>query len=163
MMYGKPIEVSQHTQPNIVRFPHHGEKPYIAHVGLHPMDAASICDKVTYVRRNQVHLFTNQHITIMKPTYCLPIILATLSLISCDQQKSAIEENKDATKQAIDMQKSEVKADAQSAIRQTETNAKIDKARIEANQESIQAQLDADKKVADAEAAAAKDKVDAEK
>jgi hypothetical protein len=163
MMDGKPIEVSQQTQPNIVRFPHHGEKPYIAHVGLHPMDAASICDKVRYVHRNSMHLFTIQHITIMKPTYCLTIILATLSLISCDQQKSAIEENKDATKQAIDMQKSEVKADAQAAIRQTETNAKIDKARIEANQESIQAQLDADKKVADAEAAAAKDKVDAEK
>lgn len=162
-MAGKPVEVSQLPQPNIVRCPHHGEKPYITHVGLHPMDAASICDKVTYVRRNSVHLFTIQHITIMKPTYCLPIILATLSLISCDQEKTAIEEKKDATKQAIDMQKSEVKANAEAAIRQTETNAKIDKARIEANQKSIQAQLDADKKVADAKAAAAKDKVDAEK
>ena len=99
----------------------------------------------------------------MKHAKYLILAIAAILTVACNEKKAAIEDNKDATKEAIDMRKSEVNADAKEAIRQTDTNAKIDKARIEANKEAIQAQLDADKKVADAEAEAAKAKVDAEK
>lgn len=88
--------------------------------------------------------------------------LAAIVTVSCDKQKSAIDESNKATKEAIDVRKDEVNADAKQAVRQTETNAAIDKARIEADKVSAQAQLDADKKKSDAAAEAAKEEVDAE-
>jgi hypothetical protein len=95
------------------------------------------------------------------PTYAITAIAAVLT-IGCNKQKSVIDDNTDATKEAIDTRKAEVDADAEYATDQTDKNAKIDKARIEANKVSAQAQLDAAKKKADAEADAAKAKVDAE-
>lgn len=97
----------------------------------------------------------------MKSTTSIILFAAVLS-VSCNEQKAAIEDNKDATKEAIDERKAEVNSDAKLATQLTETNATIDKARIEANKDSMQAQLDANKKKADAEADAAKAKVDAE-
>lgn len=92
------------------------------------------------------------------------IILATAALsMSCDKQKIAIEDDKDAVKESIDNRKDEVSAAAKAATRQTDTEATLDKARIEANEDSIQAQLDADKKKADANADAAKANVSAAK
>jgi glycosylphosphatidylinositol transamidase (GPIT) subunit GPI8 len=66
------------------------------------------------------------------------LALAATLTVGCDKQKAAVNENKEATKEAID------------------------KAQIKANKDALQAQLDADKKKADAEAAAAKAKIDAE-
>ena len=98
----------------------------------------------------------------MKTTKYLLVALAAVISIGCDKQKAAIDETKEATKEAIDMQKADVNASAKEATRQTDVNATIDKAVIEANKDSMQAQLDADKKKAEAEAEAAKAKVDAE-
>lgn len=100
---------------------------------------------------------------IMKHTKLIILALAALVSIGCDKQKAAIDDNNNATKEAIDIRKDEVSADAKEATKQTDANAMIEKARIEANKDSIQAQLDADKKMADAEAEAAKAKVDAGK
>ncbi len=100
---------------------------------------------------------------IMKYTTLVILALAASFSVGCDKQKAAIDETKNATKEAIDMRKDEVNAVAKEATKQTDTNATIDKARIEADKDSVQAQLDADKKKADAEADAAKAKVDAEK
>ena len=99
----------------------------------------------------------------MKYAKYITIAIAAVLTVACDKQKTAIDENTKATKEAIDTRKTEVNADAKEAIKQTDANAKIDKARIEANKNSMQAQLDADKKKADAEAEAAKAKVDADK
>jgi len=93
-------------------------------------------------------------------TYALVAIAATLT-IGCNKQKAEIDEIKDATTDAIDVQKEEVNADARYAAEQTELNAKIDLARIEADKISANAQLDADKKRAEAEAEAAKARIDA--
>jgi PBP1b-binding outer membrane lipoprotein LpoB len=90
------------------------------------------------------------------------IALAAVLTASCNKEKAAIEESKDATQNAIEIRKDEINADAKSAIKRTEANADIDKANIEADKESMKAQLDADKKKADADADAAKAKVDAE-
>ena len=74
-----------------------------------------------------------------------PRACRTLS-VGCDKQKSAVNENKEATKEAIDIRKDEVNVAAKKATAQTDANAAIDKAQIEANKKSLQAQLDADKK-----------------
>jgi len=79
------------------------------------------------------------------------------------QEKAAIEENKEATKSAIDNRKGRGGRRRQGCKKQTDVNAALDKARIDANKEVTQAQLDADKKKADAEAKAEKARVDAEK
>jgi hypothetical protein len=99
----------------------------------------------------------------MKPIPYLLVTLTAAALMSCDKQKTAIDESRDATKDVINQQKAEVDASAKDATRQADTTATIDKARIEANKESLQAQLDADKKKADALAESAKARVDAEK
>ena len=83
-------------------------------------------------------------------------------VISCNKQKSAINEAKDADQAVIESQKDKVDADAKYAIEQTNKNAEIDKANIKANQESLKAQLDAEKVAVDADAEAAKAKIDAE-
>ena len=104
---------------------------------------------------------TYKHTT-MKLTKLLMLALTAVIFVSCDKQKTAIDENNAATKQEIDSRKDEVNANAKDAINRTDTNATIDKAQIEANKVSMQAQLDADKKKADADAKAAKARVDAE-
>jgi len=98
----------------------------------------------------------------MKYTTSLILAIAALFAVSCDKQKGAINNQNEATKDAIDLRKDEVNANAKEASKQADTNAEINKARIEANKDSAQAQLDADKAKADAEAEAAKAKVDAE-
>lgn len=98
----------------------------------------------------------------MKHTKLLLLAFTAIISVSCDKQKTAINENNDATKHAIDARKDEVNADAKDATKRTDINAAIDKAQIEANKVAMQAQLDADKKKADADAKAAKAKVDAE-
>jgi hypothetical protein len=98
----------------------------------------------------------------MKYAKYLTIAMAAVLTISCNKEKTAIDQSNDAKKEAIDIQKTQVNADAKEAIKNTDANAKIDKAIIEANKESMQAQLDADKKISDAEAEAAKAKVKTE-
>lgn len=90
------------------------------------------------------------------------LALAAVVSVSCDKQKTAIDESNEAAKEAIDIRKDEVNANAKNAIKQTNTNATIDMARIEADKVSAQAQLDAEKKKSDAAAAAAKAEVDAQ-
>jgi len=99
----------------------------------------------------------------MKNRKYIIIALSAALFVGCDKQKTAIDENNMATKDAINIHKAEVDETAKEATRQTDANATIDKARIEANKDTMQAQLDADKKKADAEADAEKAKVDAEK
>ena len=91
------------------------------------------------------------------------IALAALFTASCNKEKLAIEENKDATQHEIEIRKDEVNADAKSATKQAELNADLDKASIQAEKNMIQAQLDAEKRQAEADADAAKAKVDTEK
>ena len=83
-------------------------------------------------------------------------------VISCNKQKSAINEAKDADQAVIESRKDKVDADAKYAIEQTDINADIDKANIKANQEAIKAQLDAEKIAVEADAEAAKAKIDVE-
>lgn len=94
-------------------------------------------------------------------TYAL-VAIASILTVSCNQQKSEIDDIKDATTDAIDVQKEEVDANARYATEQTELNAEIDKAQIEADKISANARLDAEKKRAEAEAKAAKARVDAQ-
>jgi len=89
----------------------------------------------------------------MKSTTFALIGLAAILSVSCNKEKTAIEEKKDATNKVIDQRKEQADADAKSATEQTDINAKIDKANIEANKEFIKAELDA---------AAAKARIDAE-
>ncbi len=98
----------------------------------------------------------------MKSAQLAVLAIAALVSVSCDKQKEAVEEKREATREAIDDRKDEVDANAKQAIKQTEMDATINKALIEANTKTTQAQLDADKKAADADAAAAKAKIDAE-
>ena len=138
--------------------------------GLYPMELLLTIVQSLAVRpaRNGVcrridgHRKQKTEYNIMKLTNYIILSLVAVLAIGCDKQKTAIEENKEATKEAIDMRKTEVDKAAKDATRQTDVNATIDKARIEANKDSIQAQLDADKKKADAQAEADKAKVDAE-
>jgi hypothetical protein len=152
--------------------------------GFHPMDVSAT---ITYYASNplkvEIHsppkLTANEnqseptkqkHIKMKSPQikgsrkHLNLVILALAAGLSvgCDKQKTAIDDHKEATKEAINIRKDEVNTAAKKATAQTDANAKIDKAQIEANKDSIQAQLDADKKKADAEAAAAKAKLDAE-
>ena len=99
----------------------------------------------------------------MKLIKPLMLALTAVLFVSCNKQKTAIDENNAATQQEIDSRKDEVNANTKDAINRADTNATIDKAQIEANKASMQAQLDADKKKADADAKAAKARVDAEK
>jgi uncharacterized membrane protein YqiK len=109
------------------------------------------CDQITkYIK------------TFMKHSLYAIIALASALTVSCNKEKTAIDDAARATKDVIDTRKTEVDADAKQATEQTDVNAKIDKARIEADKVSTQAQLDAEKKKTEAEADAAKAKVDAE-
>ena len=45
----------------------------------------------------------------------IPVVLAAFVLVGCDKQKAAIEDNKEATKNAIDSQKDAVNAAAKDA------------------------------------------------
>lgn len=99
---------------------------------------------------------------IMKYQKYALIALAAVLTASCNKEKVAIEDAKDATQNSIEIRKDEVEADAKAATERTEANAEIDKANIQADKESMQAQLDAEKKKAEADADAAKAKVDAE-
>lgn len=96
------------------------------------------------------------------PTSAIAVIAALLA-ISCNKQKAAIDETKEASQKAIETRRDQIGADAKSATEQSDANATIEKAGIEAAKVSGQAQLDADKKKVEAEADAAKAKVDAEK
>ena len=98
----------------------------------------------------------------MKQTLSILLALAALLAVGCNPKKAAINEQTEATKDAIDTRKDEVNANAKEAVKQTDANADLNKAQIEANKDAAQAQLDADKKKADAEADAAKAKVDSE-
>jgi len=93
----------------------------------------------------------------------IPVVLAALVLVGCDQQKSAIDDQKATTKTAIDQEKKAVDNAATAATKQAETDAEVEKAKIERNKLSAQAQLDADKVKADAKAEFEKAKVDATK
>ncbi len=90
------------------------------------------------------------------------LAISFFPIVSCDQQKAAIDANNKATQNAIDDQKEAVDTAARNATKQTEINATIDKANIEAEKITNQAQLDADKKKSDADAIAKKAQVDAE-
>jgi hypothetical protein len=91
------------------------------------------------------------------------IATAFVSLaISCNKQKTAINDEKSADQAVIDSHKDKVDADAEYAIEQTDVNAEINKANIRADQEALKAQLDAEKIAVDADAEAAKAKIDAE-
>jgi hypothetical protein len=85
----------------------------------------------------------------------------TLAL-SCNKQKSTINDTKEADQAVIDSRKDKVDANAKYAIEQTDVNADINKANIKADQEAMKAQLDAEKIAVDADAKAAKAKIDAE-
>ena len=63
----------------------------------------------------------NKHI--MKNTKYLFITLAAVISVGCDKQKAVIDENTEATKEAIDERKDDVDAAAKEATRQTEANA----------------------------------------
>jgi hypothetical protein len=99
----------------------------------------------------------------MKHITLATLALSTLVLVSCDQQKAAIDAKNESKQEAIEHRKDAIDDAAASATKQTEINADINKANIEANKDVIQAQLDADKKKADAVAAAEKARVDAQK
>jgi hypothetical protein len=91
----------------------------------------------------------------------LATAFAALAL-SCNKQKSTINDTKDADQAVIDSRKDKVDADAKYAIEKTDVNADINKANIKADQEAMKAQLDAEKIAVDADAKAAKEKIDAE-
>ena len=99
---------------------------------------------------------------IMKYKNHMLVALTAILTLSCNKEKIAIDDKKEATEDAIDSRKDAIDANAKMATKKTDANAEIDKANIEANKESMQAQLDAQKKKAQAEADAAKAKVDAE-
>jgi len=90
-------------------------------------------------------------------------LAAAAFVVGCDKQKAAIDENKEATIDAIDNRKDAVDAAAKGAKKEAEISSTLDKARIEADKDAIQAQLDAAKQKAEAEAKAEKARVDAEK
>ncbi len=90
------------------------------------------------------------------------IALTSLTLVGCNKQKMAIDDQKQATLNAIDDRKVNVNAEAKEATAQADINAVIDKANIEADRTTDQARLDAAKKQAEADAIAAKARVDAE-
>jgi hypothetical protein len=90
------------------------------------------------------------------------IAMASLGLVACNKQKAAIDDQKQATLNAIDDRKVNVNAEAKEASAQADINAVIDKANIEADRTTDQARLDAAKKQAEADAIAAKARVDAE-
>ena len=62
-------------------------------------------------------------------------LLAAFAFVGCDQQKPAIEDNKDAAQKAMDEQKKAVDAATKEVKKQAE-----------ANKDAAQAQLDAEKK-----------------
>jgi len=95
----------------------------------------------------------------LNPVNLTLLALSTLVLVGCDQQKAAINDKTDYTKDALDDQKRAVAEEAADATKRSELNATIEKANIEAAKVATQAQLDADKIKADAEAAAEKAKV----
>jgi hypothetical protein len=95
------------------------------------------------------------------PTITILALAAALT-VSCNKEKTAIDDNTSATKEVIETRKDEVADDAKYATEQIDKNAAIDKARVEADKVSDQAQLEAEKKKVEAEAAAAKARVDAE-
>lgn len=83
-------------------------------------------------------------------------------VVSCNKQKSAINETSEADKEVLDSRKDKVDKDAEHAIDEAEKDAEIKKANIKANQEAMKAELDAEKVAVDADADAAKAKIDAE-
>jgi hypothetical protein len=97
--------------------------------------------------------------------HILRAVIATAFVVlvsSCNKQKSAINETKDADQAVIESREEKVDANAKNAIEQTQINADIDKANIKANQEALNAQLDAEKIAVEADAEAAKAKIDAQ-
>jgi hypothetical protein len=99
----------------------------------------------------------------MKRTQLAILALAAGLIVGCDKKEATVDQNKEATKNAIDNRKDAVDATAKDAKQQADVDATLKKAKIEATKDATQAQLDADKKKAEAEAAAAKAKIDAEK
>lgn len=91
-----------------------------------------------------------RNINIMKPTSTIIITLAILLTASCNREKQVIDENAEATKDAIENRQDDLDAAAD-----------LEKARIDAAEDAAQAQLEADKKKADAAADAEKARIDA--
>ena len=60
------------------------------------------------------------------------VIFAAVALVGCNQEKAAIEDNKDMTKAVINDQKEAVDATAKAAQKQTDADAIVAKAKIEA-------------------------------
>jgi hypothetical protein len=134
-------------------------------MGYFPTYSAQLLGKTPHGDSNerQIGSLSLTKYTIMKNILRVVIATAFVALvISCNKQKSAINETKDADQAVIESRKDKVDADAKYAIEQTEVNADIDKANIKANQEALKAQLDAEKIAVDADADAAKVKIDAE-
>jgi hypothetical protein len=93
----------------------------------------------------------------------LIVSFTAMALVACNQEKASIENQKEATKDALNQQKDAVNEAAGAAKDQAGENADAEKARIEAEKESAKAQIEADKKKADAQADAEKAKADANK
>ena len=77
----------------------------------------------------------------MKNTTLVILALTATVFAGCDEQKTAIDKNKEVTKEAIDSHKDAVDAAAVAAKKQTDIDAAIDKAKIEAKKDATQAQL----------------------
>ena len=97
----------------------------------------------------------------LNPANMALLALSTLLVVGCDQQKAAIDANRDEAQDAIDARKEVVAAEAVDAAKRTDLNATIDKAGIEAEAIATKASLDAEKIKIDAKAAADKATVDA--
>src|SRR5262245_35770581 len=89
---------------------------------------------------------------------------ATLTLVGCsNEQKDAIEQNKDLTQDRLDQRKKAVDNAAEADRARANAQNQSEKARIDAREEAAKAQIDAEKKKVEAEAEAKKAQVDAEK
>ena len=90
-----------------------------------------------YLRVLEKTLTANKHqqqprLQIMK--HLIPVAIAAFVLVGCDQQKTAIDDKKEATKSAIDNRKDAVDVAATAAKKQAEVDAAVEKAKIEASQ-----------------------------
>jgi hypothetical protein len=81
-------------------------------------------------RKVGLRLKIKKHIA-TKHTEFLILTLAVIFSVGCGKKKTAIDDNKQVTKEAIDARKDEVDVEAKAATKQTDANATIDKARIE--------------------------------
>ena len=97
----------------------------------------------------------------MKKT--LAVIFTAMALVGCDDRNAIIENDREASKDALNAQKEAVDHATDTAKKQAEVDAKVAKERLEAQQQADKAQIEADKKKVDANAEAAKEINDAQK